>query len=416
MGSPERLATVNGNPVGEALALTGMTKHFPVSLPAALAVGAAAMSSACAAGGSSAFTPGDSSSASASTSGAGFVGATGDGGTGNQIGVVSSADGGDALANGACAESVTETKITPALLVFMFDRSGSMNDSVGNGLTKWTAIVPALESFFADPKSAGISASLQFFAQPSECVVADYATPLVSMTALPQATAFSNAIGATSPTGDTPTLPALQGALQYAAQEQAQNPGARAAVVLVTDGEPHDSCGSTVANVAAAAATAATATPSIPTYVVGIGKSLTNLNTIAMSGGTTQAFLVATQNNPDAGTTASQTETDFENALVSIRSSQATCNLPIPAAPMGQSLDFGKVNVLLTASSSTAATLSYNSDCGADGGSTDGWHYDDLQAPTAIVLCPSSCNTVQVDVTAKLDLELGCKTEGIPPR
>jgi Mg-chelatase subunit ChlD len=386
-----------------------MTNRFSASLRAALAVGATAMSAACAAGGPSAFTPGDGSGSSAS------LGAEGDAST-NQIGIVSRDASGDALANGACAESVTETKISPALLVFMFDRSGSMSDSVGNGLTKWTALVPALESFFADPKSAGISASLQFFAQPSECVVSDYATPLVAMTALPESSLFSNAIGATSPTGDTPTLPALQGALQYASQVQAQNPGARAAVVLVTDGEPHDSCGSTVADVAMAAATADTAAPAIPTYVVGIGKSLTSLDTIAKSGGTGQAFLVATANNPDAGGTASQTETEFESALGAIRSSQATCNLPIPAAPTGQSLDFGKVNVLLTAAGGSDSTLSYSADCGADGGPTDGWHYDDLQAPTAIVLCPSSCNTVQVDVTAKLDVELGCKTQGIPPR
>jgi hypothetical protein len=331
---------------------------------------------------------------------------------------VAAPDGGgaDASANGACAQSVTATKITPSLLVFMFDRSGSMGDSVGGGLTRWTALVPALEAFFADPKSAGISASLQFFAQPSECVVSDYATPFVPMTALPNASAFAQAIGATSPNGDTPTLPALQGALQYAATQLAQNPGSRVAVVLVTDGEPHDSCGSTVANVAMAAQAADTATPSLPTYVVGIGKSLTKLDSIAQAGGTNQAFLVATANNPDAGGTASQTETDFVNALSAIRSSQASCDVPIPNAPPGQALDFGKVNVLATPKGGSPATLPYSIDCGADGGPAQGWHYDDLQAPTAIVLCPASCGAVQVDATAELDVELGCKTEGIPPR
>jgi hypothetical protein len=294
----------------------------------------------------------------------------------------------------------------PVLLVFMFDRSDSMNDSVGGGMTKWSALTPALEAFFADSRSAGISASLQFFSQPSECTVGDYATPLVPMTALPAAAAFNGPIGATMPTGDTPTLPALQGAFQYATQEQMQTPGARVAVVLVTDGQPHDNCGSTVATVAAAAQMVAA---QIPTYVIGIGKSLTKLDAVAQAGGTTQAFLVSTTNNPDAGAGVSQTEDDFVAALGAIRSSQGTCHVAIPSAPPGQTLDFGKVNVLSASMGASSQPLPYDPGCATG----SGWQYDDPSQPTTIVICPDSCSAIQSDATAQLSVELGCQTVGV---
>jgi hypothetical protein len=80
-------------------------------------------------------------------------------------------------------------------------------------------------------------------------------------------------------------------------------------------------------------------------------------------------------------------------------------------------LDYTKVNVIYTPPGGSAVPLSYNDGCGADGGTTDGWQYDNLQTPTAIVLCPSSCTSAQGTTAAQLNVELGCKTQGsIPPR
>jgi von Willebrand factor type A domain len=308
-----------------------------------------------------------------------------------------------------CATSNIPTMVEPAELVFMFDRSGSMGDSVGGGLTKWTAVAPALEGFFADPKSAGLSASLQFFAaSDDECDAGAYAAPLVSMSRLPNGSAFASAIGATAPNGDTPTLPALTGALQYASQERAAHPGGHVAVVLVTDGEPHDDCKprSSITNVVAAAQQYAA---SVPIYVIGVGKQLTSLNMIATAGGTGQAFLVATTNGLDAGATASQTEIDFVNALASIRSGQATCAVDIPTPPQGQTLDFNKVNVVLT-SSGQPQTLGYNQGCEGDGGGAQGWSYDMPTRPTKIMLCADTCGAVQTDFTGEVTVQLGCTT------
>jgi len=313
-------------------------------------------------------------------------------------------------ADAACAATVSKAKTVPVILVFMFDRSGSMDDSIGPGQTKWSALVPGLDAFFADPKSAGVSASLQFFEQASECDVPSYAAPLVPTTPLPNSTVFASAIAAVSPQGETPTQPALEGALQYAAQQLALNPNGKSAVVLVTDGEPNG-CASTVTNVAA---TAQAVSATIPTYVIGIGKAtdLVRLNTIAAAGATGTAFFVSSDAGDggcDAGGCSAQDmESRFESVLAVIRGATASCNLLLPSPPPGQSLNLSEINVSFAPSSGQTTTLVYNQNCGGGG---VGWFYDNLQSPTKIEICPSSCQMVQSDVLGgSLSIAVGCQT------
>jgi hypothetical protein len=150
----------------------------------------------------------------------------------------------------------------------MYDRSKSMNDKVG-GTTKWNACEAGLSNFFAAQSSSGIHASLTFFgkdigASNADCSASSYATPQVAMAPLPNASSYSGALAATGPSTDTPTLPALQGAIAYAQKVKAGlTDGGKVAVVLVTDGDPNGCSGNSVQAVHdAAAAVAAT----IPTY------------------------------------------------------------------------------------------------------------------------------------------------------
>jgi hypothetical protein len=147
----------------------------------------------------------------------------------------------------------------------------------------------------------------------------------------------------------------------------------------------------------------------VPTYVIGVGKQLTRLDMIAEAGATSQAYLVATTKN-EAGTSAAQAESDFESALDVIRSSQAICDLPIPAPPAGESLDFMKVNVVYNANGQSQ-TLPYVPDCAGDSGTAQGWRYDDPRSPKRIVLCPGTCGPVQATATGQLSVELGCATQ-----
>jgi uncharacterized protein YegL len=324
----------------------------------------------------------------------------GTGGEGDPSGDGFFPGGGDGNGNGGgnvnaqCASTTAQAELVPVRLVFMYDRSGSMAQN-----SKWDSCKTGMSQFFADPKSGGIQASLAFFTynNNSDCNVGNYKTPSVSMRALPDANAFSSAINNQTPNGGTPTRPALIGAIQYAQEQLAQNPGNKVAVVLVTDGEPND-CQSSVSSVAAEAQKVA---QTIPTYVVGVGNSLSNLNQIAAAGGTQKAFIVST-NNP------AQTAADFQNALSVIRGQALACDLKMPTPPAGKELDINTVNVVYTPAGGQGQTLTYNGSC--NGGT--GWRYDDPAKPTKIVLCAQQCSQIQAAQGGKLELVTGCATKG----
>lgn len=294
-----------------------------------------------------------------------------------------------------CAKSSATPTPLPVSLVFMFDKSGSMAQS-----SKWPSCQQGLASFFGDPKSAGLNASLQFFPQGSQCSTAAYQSPAVAMRALPDATDFNAAMSSNGPGGETPTLPALTGAIAYAQQVHQQQPNGKVAVVLVTDGQPNV-CNSTLQAVSAEAQQGFA--QNVPTFVIGVGNT-GNLNTIAAAGGTTQATIVNTNN-------ASQTAQDFQTALEAIRGITLACDYAIPPLPNGATID--QVNVVFTPTSGTPQTLAYDANCTNPAG---GWHYDDPNNPKKIILCKSSCDALTKDKTGKVDLVFGCATKGGVPR
>jgi hypothetical protein len=216
------------------------------------------------------------------------------------------------------------------------------------------------------------------------------------MRALPDAADFGSAVDGLVVSCGTPTLPALRGAHSYAASVASQKPNDKIAVVLVTDGEP-DACASTITNVSSEAAAHA---PRIPTYVIGLGSSLSNLNAIAVAGGTQQAILVST-NNP------AQTSVDLQKALEKIRGVAAACSFQLPKPPDGKALDVNAVNVVFTPPGGAPQTVPYDTAC--SGGT--GWHYDNSAAPTEIELCASSCAAVKANADGKVNIAFGCATQ-----
>lgn len=293
-----------------------------------------------------------------------------------------------------CATSSATPSPIPVNLVFMFDQSGSMSQN-----SKWTSCVQGLTGFFSDPKSKGLNASLQYFPQGTQCSSSVFQNPSVAMRPLPDSQSFSSSMASHMPGGGTPTLPAEQGAIAYAQSIASSHPGEKVAIVLVTDGDPND-CSSTPQNVAAMAMGVAN---KIPTYVIGVGPSLQNLDTIAMGGGTMKATIVQT-NNP------SQIVQDFENALNAIRGLTLACEYTIPSPGSGQMIDFTKVNVVFTPTNAPMETLQYSQDCS----NPNGWRYDNAMNPTKILLCQNACNNVQKDKSGKIDVVFGCKTNGLP--
>jgi hypothetical protein len=302
----------------------------------------------------------------------------------------------------ACGSATSRAELVPVSLVVLLDRSGSMGDGVnGDRTLKWDPVTQALAAFFGDAASSAVSASLVFFPyadNPAEqCNQSAYYFPKVPLRPLPDAPAFTAAMNATSPGGNTPTRPAILGVIDYAKDEAAKKPGARFAIVLVTDGEP-DSCGSSVTNVSLEVAKVAA---TIPTYVIGVGSALGALDMIAQSGGTLKATHL---NVGDPVATKAQ----FLSALDGIRGLVVSCTLPVPQPPAGKTFVFNQANVLFTPGSGSPSLLLYDRDCS----SGVGWRYDDEANPKTIELCAQTCATAQADRMARVEVVFGCATAG----
>jgi von Willebrand factor type A domain len=346
----------------------------------------------------------------------GVGGSSGVPGTGGSTSVSVSLDASVAPVDTAAAEvSVCKTEqvqasIEPTRLAFVFDVSGSMGqgDFPWHDKTlKWDPVVSATKGFFSDPSSRGIEASLVFFPTKDDntkCLAATYATPNVPMTVLPSGI-FGTAIDAQSPpVGDgTPTVAVVEGTLTYVRAQRAAKPG-KYALVLATDGYPQD-CGSdnTIAN--AAQTVAGALKDGISTYVIGVRNPpitgapdvTSNLNQIATAGGTTVFFL-------DTGT-PSATQKALSTAIDQIRGAAISCDIAIPAPPAGRTFDKEKVVLTYTSGTKAPVALTYDASCA----SANSWHYDNAVTPTHVVLCASTCSTVQADANAVLNVGFACE-------
>jgi hypothetical protein len=101
-----------------------------------------------------------------STGGTGTVivsgGSTGTGGSGASAGMGSGTGGSTMIQE--CAGDVEMGMPVPVDVYVMLDISGSMLDPSGtSGVTKWDAVKSALNSFFTDAQSAGLSVAIQYF-------------------------------------------------------------------------------------------------------------------------------------------------------------------------------------------------------------------------------------------------------------
>lgn len=355
----------------------------------------------------------------------GGISVTGAGGGGISIGAGGGSNsgvggGGTGLgADAACLANVQEGESIPVNLHFLVDRSGSMTCPIGPAgqncnnqanmrmpPDRWSAITNALNAFVIAPASSGIGVGLQFFPlnggnnNNADCQRANYQIPAVPFALLPgAANGFGIALGNTMPNGNTPTTPAMQGALDFAASQKRANPGRDVALVLTSDGIPNG-CNSTVANAAQAAQAALMGPEQIKTYVIGVGPQLQNLNQIAAAGGTGQAFLV------DTGGTPQDVAAQFVAALGKI-AAPITCNYTIPVIN-GKTLDYNAVNVQTRVGpGGTPQIIGKVPDAGSCG-SAGGWYYDNNSAPTRITICPSSCTPLTNTEGSNLQILIGC--------
>ena len=348
---------------------------------------------------------------------------------------------------GACAADKTKAETSPLDIYIMLDKSASMDDAGGNNVKKWDAVTGALKHFVQQPGAPGISVGIQYFGLPpgggapqcntscnsdadcgapscgpcfgagfgfpgvcmgasggDSCSAADYAKPdveIADLTAPGVADALVKSISKQKPETNTPTAPALQGAIDHARDWAQKNPSHVVIALLATDGEPTECDPQEIPAIAQIAAAGVSGTPKVLTFIIGVGSSLSNLNDLASAGGTQSAFLCDTGADVNA---------QFLAALQTIRGAALGCSYKIPVPEKGTP-DYQKVNVQYTPGDGGKAQLfphvANAAQCPAGG---DGWFYDNEQAPTQITLCDATCQKVQKDSKGEVDVLLGCET------
>ncbi|HLV21400.1 MAG TPA: vWA domain-containing protein [Polyangiaceae bacterium] len=358
----------------------------------------------------------------------GFLG-TGAGGPGSGG---SNNGGGAATGSTACQPSPDEEgcvgqqfagEAIPTDVYIMFDQSCSMSCPVersgrgqccmGGPDPRIDPVRAAVDSFLRDEDSNGMGVGIGYFGYmevgSTSCDPDDYSEPDVPIAPLPgNAGALTSSLNSVEPTGETPTGSAIRGACDYTTQFKSNNPGRNVVILLVTDGVPEtpstgnqNGCGSTSLDDAEDAARECLTQASTPTYVLGVGQALDNLNDIADAGGTGQARIV----------TGGDVEGAVLEALRQIRQDATIpCQLALPPAPSGQTLDTTRVNVGIcdpSGANRTTFRVPNEGECGSDGG----WYYEDNE--TRIVLCEASCDTVS-QAGSQLYFSVGCATDEPP--
>jgi hypothetical protein len=243
------------------------------------------------------------------------------------------------------------------------------------------------------------------------CEAAPYAQPEVPIASLPgNAGALTASLAAATPLGLTPTYAALSGALDQARSHASANPSHRVVAVLATDGTPAGCERDDPLNVEMLATQGVSASPSISTYVVGVfgpdeTEARATLDAWATAGGTSSAFVVDPQQDVSA---------QFLEALEKIRGSALSCEYRIPPSPNGSTLDFNAVNVALV-SDQQSLDFRYVAEPSRCSLATLGWYYDVAPqngTPTKISVCEQACQTLQATANGRVEVRLGCVTQG----
>ena len=340
------------------------------------------------------------------------------------------------LLRDACKKSTIESDLLPANILFVIDRSGSMQCNPppttqseacermparanNNAPSKWQITTQALTSAIRGlPASASVG--LMYFSNDDECGV--NATPSVPI--LPNSSAQQNAIDkslqSVKPGGGTPIVGAT--ILAYAHMHQSALEGriyGNEFVVLITDGAQSEPCSYAARCKDAASCTALLVSEEVPkaagkgvgirTFVVGVPGSepaRAVLSQIAKQGGTALPGCDPQQGNCHFDmTTVKDLGAALSSALAKISGEAVSCELNVPKPDRGE-FDPTLVNVVYApGGSGNPVVVRQDARAACDGGA-DGWQYSDDKSK--IRLCGDICNTIRSDAGARVDVVLGC--------
>lgn len=86
------------------------------------------------------------------------------------------------------------------------------------------------------------------------------------------------------------------------------------------------------------------------------------------------------------------------------------CSYQIPDPPDGEVFDRDQVNVEFEDSDGTPLSIGRVESEAACAGVAQGWYYDDPLAPSRIIVCPQTCDTIREFEAGKVAIKFGCET------
>jgi hypothetical protein len=338
-----------------------------------------------------------------------------------------------------CATSEQAGVLLPANLLFVVDRSGSMNcnppdgDAAANELcktepvkqdlarpSKWEITRDALMLTLANLGARShISAGLSVFPKPDPvqgCLVEAAPDVPIQKLDLTQLATLDTFLDGVAPSGDTPVAGATILSYSYLAEEiRQQNLTGNTFVVLFTDGA--ETCEpSYLERLVDRDAQNATLFD-IRTFAIGApgseeGRSV--LSALAFAGLTPRtADCSHADSDVSLGnchydmTTSSDFAAELSSALGAITGDASlACEFDLPQNPEGGAVDLEKVNVTFAPGLADEITvLRDDSSCSE---SAQGWQYSADRSK--IVLCGSICDQVRADISGQVRIVLGCPT------
>ncbi len=314
---------------------------------------------------------GSGTGAIAGAAGGGAVG--GSGGTGGGI-IIDGGGNSGGTAGDACASTEVVGTLVPANLLFVIDRSGSMNCNLPSDgqassqceafpapidptkATKWDLTKTALEQAIDDLELAGnVSAGVVVFPRPgSDCSVTQ--TPDVPIQTLDTThnTDIDNFLATVDPKGKTPLAGAIILSFAHLNQLLQQNKlQGNLFVVLLTDG--FETCKTDELPKLLTTDMDNAEALGIRTFVIGVPGSedgRSTLSQIAWEGNTPKsAACVHTATPNDVGdchfdmTTSQNFSQDLQAALAQISGTVLSCELDVPGAPPGKKINLDSLKV-----------------------------------------------------------------------
>jgi len=239
------------------------------------------------------------------------------------------------------------------------------------------------------------------------CDVSRYASPALPISSVAEYSAdIVASLREQLPRGQTPTGPALTGALEHSRVWAEQNPNRQVVTVLATDGFPTSCEPLDITDIAEVAANANAGARPVRTFVIGVFSTTDlgrdgeqRLDRIARAGGTDRAILI---------NTAGDVAQDFLDALNTIRNTAVRCEFRLDDVA---SLNFDLVNMQMTDAAGGATQLVNVGDVAACGAGEHGWYYlrDSSGTPYQINVCPTTCGAFTQE-GVRADLQIGCAT------